>query len=82
MKDSLKVYDNGGKTFDRYTVLRTDWREKNGCCMSFGMSEHPFHPQGFGQHGAAQDGPHLGSEISWDDLSSECQEAAKHFLED
>lgn len=40
----LLVFDNEGKTFDRYTIIRTD----TGDCV--GASEDPFHPQGFGQH--------------------------------
>ena len=38
----LIVWDNGGKSFDRYTVrVRNDY---------FGMSENPGSPQGFNQH--------------------------------
>lgn len=52
----LKVWDNGGKTFDRYTVrVRNDY---------FGMSENPFSPQGFnqycGSYGEIKEGRHLG----------------------
>ncbi len=46
----LAIFDNGGKTWDRFTILYTpapgsEWVEY------FGASEHPFDPQGFGQHG-------------------------------
>jgi len=37
-----KVFDNGGTTFDRYTVVIGN--------DIYGCSEHPFHPQGFGQY--------------------------------
>ncbi|GAG66515.1 unnamed protein product [marine sediment metagenome] len=38
----LKVWDNGGKSFDRYTVrVRNDY---------FGMSKNPSSPQGFNQY--------------------------------
>lgn len=38
----LKVWDNEGSTFDRYTVrIRNDY---------YGMSANPFSPQGFCQY--------------------------------
>ena len=38
----LKIWDNGGKSFDRYTVrIRNDY---------YGMSSNPSHPQGFCQY--------------------------------
>lgn len=38
------VFDNGGETADRYTILDT----KTG--DYYGANENPFHPQGFGQY--------------------------------
>ena len=38
----LAVLDNGGKTADRYTVRIGE--------DIFGMSDNPFHPQGFNQY--------------------------------
>lgn len=80
----IKVYDNLGESFDRYTVLRTDWpyNRSGTLCQAFGMSDNPTHPQGFGQHTGAQDGPHLGKPIKFEELPSACQLAAKHFLAD
>lgn len=43
------LYDNGGETMDRYTALFE--HVESGYRWYLGMSEHPFHPQGFGQHG-------------------------------
>lgn len=40
----ITVLDNGGKTFDRYTIIN----RKTGDV--WGASENPFHPQGFGQY--------------------------------
>lgn len=37
------VLDNGGETVDRYTAVYPDGEGR-------GMSENPFHPQGFGQY--------------------------------
>lgn len=42
-KHNLICFDNGGETFDRYTILNTADGEM------IGASDHPFHPQGFGQ---------------------------------
>lgn len=64
-----RFYDNGGATFDRYTVaflqpMMGKDGSNLGCYQYVGMSANPFHPQGFGQHGDirhrpvdAQDGP-------------------------
>ena len=60
----VAVYDNGGKTFDRYTVVYTpsplpDYRNALGHPAGtllfgyVGMSDWPFHPLGFCQHGEA-----------------------------
>ena len=37
------IFDNGGKTFDRYTIIAADGEV-------YGSSCNPFHPQGFGQY--------------------------------
>jgi hypothetical protein len=44
MKDKLIVFDNGGESFDRYTIL-----DKASGDM-VGASDSPYHPMGFGQH--------------------------------
>lgn len=40
----IRIFDNGGETFDRYTLIDT----KNG--EVFGASSNPFSPLGFGQY--------------------------------
>ena len=42
------IYDNGGETFDRFTVYYNE-PENNSLWAGRGMSSNPFHPQGFGQ---------------------------------
>ena len=37
------VFDNGGKTYDRYTIIMPDGE-------IYSASEQPFHPCGFGQN--------------------------------
>jgi len=74
-----RIYDNGGKTYDRYTaVFIGNYKGRDGCDY-LGMSEYPFHPQGFGQHGWSReiiDYPsyrHLGRKITFDKLPEQCQ---------
>lgn len=77
----LRVYDNGGKTFDRYTILppryAKGYKERNGLWEAIGSSECPFHPQGFGMHIAAAAGYHLGKRIHWDTLPASVKQFAK-----
>ena len=44
----IRVYDNGGKSIDRYTLVipSLNTPRKN---EYYGFNENPFHPQGFGQ---------------------------------
>lgn len=85
----VRVYDNGGETFDRYTVLFTGRYAGRpvGRTEYVGMSENPCHPQGFGQHGETEGVPdaphgfapaigrkcHLGKRIAFTDLPDQCQ---------
>ena len=54
----VRCYDNGGRSFDRYTVIysRISCRVPRLRGMTFyvGLSENPSEPQGFGQYGEAQ----------------------------
>jgi hypothetical protein len=49
---TIEVWDNGGKTFDRYTIAISGLQEYNGTPYTYymGASENPYSPQGFGQH--------------------------------
>jgi hypothetical protein len=40
----FRITDNGGQTFDRFTIIYTDGTYLGSSC-------NPCHPQGFGQHG-------------------------------
>jgi hypothetical protein len=70
---NIKCYDNGGKTFDRYTAVYLAFPEGRGLYAARGMSENPFHPQGFGQFSAAQPGRHLGKPIKFHELPENCK---------
>jgi len=65
MFKNVSVYDNGGKTHDRYTVVHHD---TDGQKHFYGMSKDPHHPQGFNQYSGSsgdgyEEGPHLGKKL-------------------
>ena len=64
----ITVYDNGGRSMDRYTVYFN-----NAECLS--MSEDPFFPAGVCLHGAGKIGPHNGKEIAFSELPEDCKKA-------
>jgi len=72
-----KIFDNGGATFDRYTVVFKAKRYRGALYWEYiAASEHPFHPQGFGQYGtlaAFVEGPHLGKRISFEQCPPDVQ---------
>ena len=47
-----KIYDNGGETLDRFTVIYLKQQEssKGPYMLGVAMDCDPCHPQGFGQH--------------------------------
>ena len=81
----LRVYDNGGETVDRYTVVFTN--TKNQGCNYLMMSGAPFHPQGVGMHGWDSrpiDQPtysHIGKRITFRQLPLDCQKCAMQDYE-
>lgn len=77
---NIHIYDNGGKTFDRYTVIYMDQPEGMGLYGCRGMSEHPRHPQGFGMYGSALPGRHLGKRIAFEQLPQDCQKLVEQDL--
>ena len=74
-RPSTRIYDNGGKTFDRYTVvfMSRPYAPNSPLYEALAMSANPFHPQGFGQHTSAMPGRHLGKRIEPEDLPNDCQ---------
>lgn len=74
---TIRCYDNGGKTADRYTVVYLREPESRFSVpktfAEVGMSPNPFHPQGLGQNCTARPGKHLGKRISFSDLPKDCQ---------
>jgi hypothetical protein len=77
----IKVYDDGGRSIDRYTVVFMDQHEHSFICgRSFAclaMNGAPFHPQGFCQHSQTRIGSHLGKRIAFAALPDDCQKAVR-----
>ncbi len=65
------IFDNEGKTFDRFTVTFADR-------SALGLSINPDSPQGFSQWCDAVEGHHLGKIITFKDLP---ESVKKHVLE-
>ena len=65
------IYDNGGVTCDRYTVITNLIPAyKNLARMSLGCSEGG---RSFSQWGECEPGDHLGQEIEWSELDEATQ---------
>lgn len=77
----VKCYDNGGKTFDRHTAVYQE--PENGEYSYVGMSENPFFPLGFRQHGSSRikpQGRHLGKLIPFSELPPDCQQLVRRDM--
>ena len=69
-----RIYDNKGKTFDRYTVVLDDG-------TALGLSHNPDSPVGFSQWGeVVTEGVDLGKPISLQELPLRVQQHIKHRL--
>jgi hypothetical protein len=87
MTNQIKIYDNGGETLDRFTVVFIDrpygtGRYQQNLREALAMDENPFSPLGFGQHTSAMDGTHLGTEIRLEELPEPCQRFVKQNMEE
>lgn len=73
----IMCYDNGGQSFDRYTVVFT--QKISGSYFYLSMSSNPTHPIGFGhcdQSHSRIDCPtseNLGENIEFEKLPTDCQ---------
>ena len=82
----MAVYDNNGKTLDRYTVI-TDQPSRPGSVVVLGVSSNPEDYNGFSQWGEivkTLDYKRLGEQISFESLSGRVQEhiAIRVFAEE
>ena len=75
----MRIYDNGGETFDRYTVVFYD-----GECLGIGDTGNV--PNGFCMHvgsihdGTVAEGDHLGRRISLDEMTGAARAAVRGEL--
>ena len=70
--ENLRIYDNGGETFDRYTVVLLN--EKHGRFYDcIGLSDNCDRPDGFSQYCTCEDGRHLGKKIKFTELPENVQ---------
>ena len=75
----VTIYDNGGETMDRYTVIIGD--------DVFGMSENPTSAQGFNQWAGnvgkdIRIGSHLGKTVKMTSVPKEVQKAIKDRMKE
>ena len=80
-KMNFDVYDNGGKTADRWTVVSSDDlknKQPNGMVDMLGLSSNPNSPQGVSMFSQGQVGNHLGKKIKFSSLPKEVQ---KHITQ-
>lgn len=72
--ETIRVYDNGGKTFDRYTVVcDNDEYPTHEMCPMLALSSDPTSPQGFSQHTEGHEGRHLGKRVAFESLPENIQ---------
>jgi len=71
------IYDNGGKTADRYTIVFSDR-------SALALSDNPEHPQGVSQiePGPVKLGKHLGKSILFKDLPKNVQKHVKEKMKE
>ena len=78
-----RIFDSGpDKGLDRYTVAFRGYRSNGRMTYPYlAANEHPFHPQGFGQHGENPTfltGRQIGARIKFED----CPVDVKKFILD
>ena len=80
----LAIYDNGGRTAARYTVVFTPFASGGDLWFStLTMSANPSHPQGVGLRGEYSSRPTRGRGdrvISLDDLPADCRRCVEDDL--
>lgn len=73
--NSLQIWDNGGKTLDRYTVFKAYERGRINYqgCKVFPAISASFYGGGVYMHVEASKGKHLGKRIKFEELDTELQ---------
>lgn len=71
----VRVYDNGGRSFDRYTAVYVGQPCGGGLFEARSLSHNPFDPQGFNQFTEVRIGPHLGKRVPLSALPADVKRA-------
>ena len=79
---NLAIYDNGGETFDRITIvfLNEKRKDREGKFLYNAIASSET-GAGFFQHTEAMRGKHLGKKITFDKLTPELQARIKNYLQ-
>ncbi len=78
-REVKSVWDNGGRTADRYTVVLRD-RDDEGYYTAFALSDDPGSPQGVSMVVSVTEGSHIGQRISWNTLPTRIQDHVRDRL--
>ncbi|MCK5236185.1 MAG: hypothetical protein KAR06_04285 [Deltaproteobacteria bacterium] len=70
----IKIYDNGGEIFDRYTVIIDG--------EMYAMSEAPLSPQGFNQYVGKYEKPWGDKLVSFESLPQDVRRAILNRMEE
>jgi len=73
--NAIRIFDYGPDVIDRYTVVFMNEPIGKGMFTALAMSENPT--QEFCIHVEALVGPHLGREISFEDLPEQCRKVVE-----
>lgn len=68
------IWDNGGETIDRYTIVTNQQDSEWGHLLALSINTTPNSPQGVSLFGCCVEGDHLGKKIELKDLSPELQD--------
>jgi ribosomal protein L37AE/L43A len=77
----LSIWDNGGKTADRYSVVTSETIGR-GLYMILGLSDDCDSPGGVNMFSEGTPGPHLGREVLFRELPSKVQKCVKERLKE
>lgn len=75
LDSQVRIYDNGGETFDRYTVFFSD---HPGNVLGIGDTGNV--PNGYCMHVEAEEGEHLGETITLAEMTDAARKAVENEL--
>jgi hypothetical protein len=84
----IRIYDNGGLTADRFTIVDTRPSVARGVRYYpyYGASEDPYHPQGVGMYGETEHRPYVKqageTEPRWQNLPPNARKLALQMVKE